>query len=246
MGTFTAQEITDLLKQYKQKPGESLSLWLIRLFDSRGMQTMGSPREMIQLNMLANTPAIRQISTIEDRETGYERPWRTIPEAMEQLKCMAAVTAIFSNHADAPKDETFTPAMQSRLIKNAPLHMKGLLLALLSGVIGKMVWDATITLGHMDTMGEWHSGPKAHAVQDGQKKQPRTNKARRREMFFALLKSGTPKDPVFLRLREQKRGSYIQTSASGRPPHPCEGEAGPLTHHRCEHTHRGTDAHGCP
>ncbi|KAJ1178873.1 hypothetical protein NDU88_004115 [Pleurodeles waltl] len=68
-------------------------------------------------------------------------PWQTISEANEQLREMGMQNAVYSQQFLGPDVEPVTAGIRTRLIRNAPPHMKGALLALLGPTQGRPVGD---------------------------------------------------------------------------------------------------------
>ncbi|KAJ1111101.1 hypothetical protein NDU88_008439 [Pleurodeles waltl] len=118
-------------------------------------------------------------------------PWHTISEANEQLREMGMQNAVYSQQFLRPDVEPVTAGIRAQLIRNAPPHMKGALLALLGPAQG----DVVLLMAQLEGLDRQKS---ARAVgQDNKYKEGEsTIKVTRRQMWIDLLNAGVKKEEI--------------------------------------------------
>ncbi|KAJ1218365.1 hypothetical protein NDU88_005945 [Pleurodeles waltl] len=121
--------------------------------------------------------------------------WHTISEANEQLREMGMQNAVYSQQFLGPDVESVTAGIRARLIRNAPPHMKGALLALLGPAQGRPVGDVVLLMAQLQGLDRQKS---ARAVGQDNKYKGResTIKVTRRQMWIVLLNAGVKKEEI--------------------------------------------------
>ncbi|XP_032992893.1 Friend virus susceptibility protein 1-like [Lacerta agilis] len=221
----TQQELADVARNNRQNPGERLSQWLVRLWDQGASSIYFTAGELIKLGTLTRDTMINQylrtpnpgaaaslfewvahaVRTRYPAIMDWEEQmplWHTIDEAVEQLRGMAMQTGLYLQGFVRPDVQCFTAEMRARVMKGAPPHMRGPLLALLGPAQGIAVGEVVVLLSQL---GEVHrenvAKPRTRAAREGEKfqevksrqaKKP-ADKVTRRQMFMELLKAGVPK-----------------------------------------------------
>ncbi|KAJ1141997.1 hypothetical protein NDU88_008325 [Pleurodeles waltl] len=116
-------------------------------------------------------------------------------EANEQLREMGMQNAVYSQKFLGPDVEPVTAGIRARLIRNAPPHMKGALLALLGPAQGGPVGDVVLLMAQLEGLDRQKS---ARAVGQDNKYKGResTIKVTRRQMWIDLLNAGVKKEEI--------------------------------------------------
>ncbi|KAJ1149379.1 hypothetical protein NDU88_002189 [Pleurodeles waltl] len=122
-------------------------------------------------------------------------PWHTISEANEQLREMRMQNAVYSQQFLGPDVEPVTAGIRARLIKNAPSHMKGALLALLGPAQGRPVGDVVLLMAQLEGL-ERQKSSRAVVQDNKHKGGESTIKVTRRQMWIDLLNAGVKKEEI--------------------------------------------------
>ncbi|KAJ1214212.1 hypothetical protein NDU88_001838 [Pleurodeles waltl] len=199
-------------------PAEPLFKWLVRLWDTGADGTYLSPTELFKMGSVTTHAMLGQrlrgaqgqqafslmgwlmegvkqlYPTAIDVEESWG-PWHTISEAKEQLREMGMQNAVYSQQFLGPDVEPVTAGIRARLIRNAPLHMKGALLAVLGPAQGRPVGDVVLIMAQLEGLDKQKS---ARAVgQDNKYKGGEsTIKVTRRQMWIDLLNAGVKKEEI--------------------------------------------------
>ncbi|KAJ1143264.1 hypothetical protein NDU88_009575 [Pleurodeles waltl] len=199
-------------------PAEPLFKWLVRLWDTGADGTYLSPTELLKMGSVTTHATFGQRLRGAQEQQGFslmgwlmegvkqlcptaidmeERwgPWHTISEANEQLREMGMQSAVYSQQFLGPDIEPVTAGIRARLIRNAPPHMKGALLALLGPAQGRPVGNVVLLMAQLEGLDRQKS---ARAVgQDNKYKGGEsTIKVTRRQMWIDLLNAGVKKEEI--------------------------------------------------
>ncbi|KAJ1127511.1 hypothetical protein NDU88_005910 [Pleurodeles waltl] len=161
---YTPSELLEITRMFRQMPAEPLFKWLVRLWDTGADGTYLWPTKLLKMGSVTTHAMLGQrlrgaqghqafslmgwlmegvkqlYPTAIDVEESWG-PWHTISEANEQLREMGMQNAVYSKQFLGPDVEPVTAGIRARLIRNAPPHMKGALLALLGPAQGRPVGD---------------------------------------------------------------------------------------------------------
>ncbi|KAJ1194604.1 hypothetical protein NDU88_003892 [Pleurodeles waltl] len=203
---------------FRQMPVEPLFKWLVRLWDTGADGTFLSPTELLKMGSVTTHAMLGQrlrgaqgqqtfslmgwlmeevkqlYPTAIDVEESWG-PWHTIPEANEQLQEMGMQNAVYSQQFLGPDVELVTAGIRARLIRDAPLHTKGALLALLGPPQERPVGDVVLLMAQLEGLDRQRS---ARAVgQDNKyRRGESTIKVTRRQMWIDLLNAGLKKEEI--------------------------------------------------
>ncbi|KAJ1190535.1 hypothetical protein NDU88_007273 [Pleurodeles waltl] len=122
-------------------------------------------------------------------------PWHTISELNKQLREMGMQNTVYSQQFLGPDVEPVTAGIRARLIRNAPSHMKGALLALLGPAQGRPVGDMVLLMAQLEGLDKQKS---AGAVGQDNKYNggESTINVTRRQMRIDLLNAGLKKEEI--------------------------------------------------
>ena len=229
---YTQQELAEMAKTNRQKPGEGLSQWLVRLWDQGTTSLYLTGEELVKLGTLSRDTLVNQFLRMPNLgatgslfqwcvEAVYARypapmdweeqpgPWQTIEEAIEQLRGMALQAGIYQQGFQGPESQRLTAGMRARLLKGAPSHMRGPLLALLGPAQGRPVGEVALLIGQLgEAERENVAKPRARIAQEKGKsgtdkksftrtdKTSSTPKVTRKQMFLELLEAGVRKEDI--------------------------------------------------
>uniref|UniRef100_A0A8C8R9D0 Uncharacterized protein n=1 Tax=Pelusios castaneus TaxID=367368 RepID=A0A8C8R9D0_9SAUR len=145
--------------------------------------------------------------------------WETPLSAIAVLRCLAAQQSIYLQPMPLLDNIPFTPGIRSRLLALGPPCLRGMMLAVLSGLVGNPISAATAVLAQAGDVGEGAGPPsakKVHAVQQAASERPKPSP---RGMFLALLAAGVSKEEI-----DGKPTSEIKRYRALRHPGaPCKG-----------------------
>ncbi|KAJ1099144.1 hypothetical protein NDU88_004248 [Pleurodeles waltl] len=215
---YTQSELLEITRMFRQMPAEPLFKWLVRLWGTGAEGTYLSPTELLKMGSVTTHAMLGQrlrgaqgqqafslmgwlmegvkqlYPTAIDVEESWG-PWHTIPGANEQLREMGMQNAVYSQQFLGPDVEPLTAEIRARLIRNAPPHIRGALLALLGPAQGRPVGDVVLIMAQL----EGHDGQiSARAVgQDiNYNGGESTIKVTRRQMWIDLLNAGVKKEEI--------------------------------------------------
>ncbi|KAJ1201550.1 hypothetical protein NDU88_005358 [Pleurodeles waltl] len=170
---YTQSELLEITCIFRQVPAEPLFKWLVRLWDTGADGTFLSPTALFKMGSVTTHATLGQrlrgaqgqqafslmfwliegvkqlYPTAMDVEENW-CPWHTISEANEQLQEMEMQNAVYSQQFEGPDFEPVTAGIRARLIRNAPPHMKGALLALLGPAQGRPVGEVVLLMAQSE------------------------------------------------------------------------------------------------
>ncbi|XP_018411789.1 PREDICTED: Friend virus susceptibility protein 1-like [Nanorana parkeri] len=171
---FTQTELQELAKQYKQRSGEPLLSWLLRLWDDGADSVLLSGKEAVAMGVLTHDPQLCQamrkareftvnFSLLDLVRDGlvqvYANPsdlenassWRTMREGIARLHEMGCITGLTKiPEWMGPDMEPFTSALRSKLMRSAPFNLRAPLLSLLGGLgLNSKIHEATTLLNQL-------------------------------------------------------------------------------------------------
>ncbi|XP_073453612.1 uncharacterized protein [Aquarana catesbeiana] len=202
---FTQTELHELAKQYKQRSGEPLLSWLLRLWDEGADSVVLSGKEAVTMGVLTHDPQlcqamqkarefsvnfslldlvrdgiVRVYASPTDLENTYT--WRLIGEGISRLREMGCITGLNTfPEWMGPDMEPFTSALRSKMMKSAPFNPRAPLLSLLVGLgLNSKINETTTLLSQLGELEEAKTKPvravdKVKARQE-EYKQKRTEK----------------------------------------------------------------------
>ncbi|KAJ1162952.1 hypothetical protein NDU88_003416 [Pleurodeles waltl] len=214
----TQSELLEVTRMLRQMPAEPLFKWLVRLWDTGADGTFLSPTELFKMGSVTTHAMLGQrlrgaqgqqafslmgwlmegvkqlYPTAIDVEESWG-PWHTISEENEQLREMGMQNAVYSQQFGGPDVEPMTAGIRAPLIRNAPPHMRGALLALLGPAQGRPMGDVVLLMAQLEGLDRQKS---ARAVgQDNKYKGGEsTRKVTRRQMWIDLLNAGVKKEEI--------------------------------------------------
>uniref|UniRef100_A0A670ZEH1 Uncharacterized protein n=1 Tax=Pseudonaja textilis TaxID=8673 RepID=A0A670ZEH1_PSETE len=216
---YSALELADMFMTNRQKPGERLSQWLVRMWDQGATSLHLTGKELVKLGALSEDTLINQyLSSRNVADAGslfdwcilaiqYKYPaamnweeqmplWDSTAEATGQLREMAMQEAVYEAKFMGPDTQCLTDGMKDRLIKRAPSYLHGTLLTLLGPAQGISVGEAVLLIGQLEDVPRENAFKPLTRVakkKDHFQKKKFKNKISRRQMFMELLKEGVPK-----------------------------------------------------
>ncbi|KAJ1127500.1 hypothetical protein NDU88_005899 [Pleurodeles waltl] len=163
-------------------------------------------------------------------------PWHTISDANEQLREMGIENAVYSQHFAGPDVEPVTAGIRARLIRNAPPHMKGALLALLGPAQERPVGEVVLLMTQLVGLDRQKSA-RALGQDNKYKGREPTIKVTRRQMWIDLLNAGVKKEEIdgkptpyllnkwkALQRRQKEKGAFDEQQPSAPPVEEAEKE----------------------
>uniref|UniRef100_A0A8C8S683 Uncharacterized protein n=1 Tax=Pelusios castaneus TaxID=367368 RepID=A0A8C8S683_9SAUR len=195
--------------------------WLVCLWDE-GMGNIDLTGAELRLGPLPSHPAVAEgwrfitAVTPATTHTGWEwatqavrnawpdplswtespHQWETPLSSIVVLHCLAAQQSIYLQPMLPLDNIPFTPGIRSHLLALGPSRLQGMLLAVLSGLVGNPISAAAAVLAQAEDVGEGSGPPstkKVHAAQQAASERPKPS---RRDMFLALLAAGVSKEEI--------------------------------------------------
>uniref|UniRef100_A0A8C3ISX3 Uncharacterized protein n=1 Tax=Chrysemys picta bellii TaxID=8478 RepID=A0A8C3ISX3_CHRPI len=252
---FKSSEIQNFVQRFKQRPKESLLAWLLRLCDEGANVITLTPAEQGRMGSLTTDPLLRRslkaeaamttdfpypslmssltmsIKTIwsspADMDDGLEQ-WASIPEGVSQLRQLGMLTGIFAEDFEGPDAVVLTRIIRTRLLRNAPPHLKAMILPMVGGATGSVGDEAQLMMQLTEINGMMKT-TKPQQVNIKQKERVSHN-----TMFKDLLKVRTPLEEVDGKANAELLRCWLQlkpkqrTKDKGGPPkqgrwHPSAG-----------------------
>ncbi|KAJ1143216.1 hypothetical protein NDU88_009527 [Pleurodeles waltl] len=215
---YTPSELLEITCMFRQMPAGPLFKWLVRLWDTGADGTYLSPTELLKMGLVTSHAMLGQrlrgaqgqqafslmgwlieevkqlYPTAIDVEESWD-PWHTISEANEQLREMGMQNAVYSQQFLGLDVEPVTAGIRPRLIRNAPPHMKGALLALLGPAKGRPVGDVVLLMAQLEGLDKEKS-TRAVGQDNKYKGGESTIKVTRQQMWIDLLNAGVKKEEI--------------------------------------------------
>lgn len=139
--------------------------------------------------------------------------WRTVAEAIGQLRMMAMQSGLYLANFVGPDSLPFSPGMRARLVQGAPPHLRGAVVAFLGLAQGHDVGEVVLLLGQLHNMpGE--SLPRTRTRNVHEERHPETDRRRsarqghrwktqtqsgpavRWKLWSDLIEQGTPQGQI--------------------------------------------------
>lgn len=188
---YTTKELNEFAKSFKQKSGEYVWEWILRVWDNGGRNIKLDQAEFIDMgplsrdsrfNMEARTVQqgvrtlfewlaeafIKRWPTEKELEMP-DIPWLSVDEGILRLREIAMLEWIHYPNPPQwkdPEDMPFTNPIRRKLVRGAPAHLKSFVLSLLL-VPNLRVGDAAAQLDElnaMDLIGPWGSSNQVVAL----------------------------------------------------------------------------------
>ncbi|CCD13216.1 unnamed protein product [Trypanosoma congolense IL3000] len=176
---YTTKELNEFANSFKQKPGEYVWEWILRVWDKGGRNIKLEQAEFIDMGPLSrdsrfNTEArivkkgvkslfewlaevfIKRWPTGNDLEMP-DIPWLSVDEGILRLREIAMLEWIYCvKHNcpqwEGPEDMPFTSSIRRKLVRGAPAHLKGFVLSLFL-VPDLSIGDASAQLDELNSLG---------------------------------------------------------------------------------------------
>lgn len=176
---YTTKELNEFANSFKQKPGEYVWEWILRVWDKGGRNIKLEQAEFIDMGPLSrdsrfNTEArivkkgvkslfewlaevfIKRWPTGNDLEMP-DIPWLSVDEGILRLREIAMLEWIYCvkhncPHWEGPEDMPFTSSIRRKLVRGAPAHLKGFVLSLFL-VPDLSIGDASAQLDELNSLG---------------------------------------------------------------------------------------------
>ncbi|XP_074728974.1 uncharacterized protein LOC141945177 [Strix uralensis] len=214
---FTQHEVNDIIERFKQRPGESLLSWMVRLHDQGATGIIldeGDSKKFLILSSDSfvqdafrnNTQDVNLLAlAAQGCNTKYptendwpasDRQWYTLRDCIQRMKEEGMKAAIFVGDADLMMQHPLSVTMRNRVIKTAPRAYKNVIMTLLINETGNPLDEVIEKVQQLHDLGEW--GPQGSAGNRDTRDSPKgsENRISRKEMFTALLKDGMPRDKI--------------------------------------------------
>lgn len=245
---YTQTELSDLSKQYRQRPGEPLMSWVLRLWDEGADSVVLSGKEAVAMGVLTHDPQLRQamrkareftvnFSLLDLVRDGIVRvyanpvelentnPWRSMREGVSRLREMGCITGL-GQMQDwmGPDMEPFTAGLRSKLMKSAPYNLRAPLLSLLGGLgLQGKIHEATTLLSEL---GDLEDGGKVKPIRTVDELKPkRTDKRKQSAEKGAekAVKSGEYENKGKTRIVITRKQMWVDLLKGGVPREEIDG-----------------------
>uniref|UniRef100_A0A8C0EDP0 Uncharacterized protein n=1 Tax=Bubo bubo TaxID=30461 RepID=A0A8C0EDP0_BUBBB len=211
---YTQHEVNDIIERFKQKPGEPLLAWMVRLHDQGAAGIIldaGDSRRFLILcsdsfvqNAFRNNAQDTNLLALaalgcnnkyptENDWPASDRQWYTLRDCIHRMKEEGMKAAIFLGDADIMTQCPLSVTMRNRVIKTAPPAYKNVIMTLLINETGNPLSEVIEKVQQLRDLGEW--GPRGSAG-NRENSNRNDNRISRREMFTALLRDGMPRDKI--------------------------------------------------
>lgn len=180
---YTAEEINSIHHKFKQRLGEDLDTWLLRMYDDGAKSVLLDGVDMHQLLGMANDKSLNQAAkdSMEDLGEGetstllamyanairarYEmdtdwpakKGWHSIREAVQGLRELSVRTALMIGQVDELGVAPMTRPMREWLVKNAPVAYKAPVLTLVLADPAQQVTSLVGSLRELSAFGDWEA-----------------------------------------------------------------------------------------
>ncbi|KAG6929364.1 Friend virus susceptibility 1, partial [Chelydra serpentina] len=175
--TFKTSELQEIIKTFRQEPGEGVLRWLVRSWDHTGNTVMLLRYELQQLGVLLQDSQVRaQLSNPPQPDGDTESPslycwlaagvgaaypsvgeleaqagpWKTVAEGVQILRQLGMAWAVETGGTVGPDDIPVTKSIKATLLRLAPDELKPSLLAVVMAADGH-VGDLAATLMQLET-----------------------------------------------------------------------------------------------
>ncbi|XP_072559168.1 uncharacterized protein [Paramormyrops kingsleyae] len=181
---FTQKEISDIRERMKQRPGEPLDKWLVRLYDQGAAQISIDHMDCHHFCDLSTDAVVRsqcrehRQPPIDGRSsdttllalmgTGVNQrypdesswpeksgQWQTLSEAIARMRELTMRAGVYTRHVDVLDDLSLTVLTRNALIKTAPTPYKAAVMSVLLTVVGERIGDVAFRLRELGDLGEW-------------------------------------------------------------------------------------------
>uniref|UniRef100_A0A8D0ESH5 Uncharacterized protein n=1 Tax=Strix occidentalis caurina TaxID=311401 RepID=A0A8D0ESH5_STROC len=214
---FTQREVNDIIARFKQRPGESLLSWMVRLHDQGAAGIIldkGDSKKFLILSSDSfvqdafrnNTQDINLLALAalgcntkyptENDWPASDRQWYTLRDCIQRMKEEGMKAAIFVGDTDLMMRHPLSVTMRNRVIKTAALAYKNVIMTFLINETGNPLDEVIEKVQQLRDLGEW--GPRGSAGNRDTRDSPKGSKTRisRKEMFTALLKDGMSREKI--------------------------------------------------
>uniref|UniRef100_A0A8C4XXG2 Uncharacterized protein n=1 Tax=Gopherus evgoodei TaxID=1825980 RepID=A0A8C4XXG2_9SAUR len=208
--TYKTSELQEIVKSFRQKPGEGVLSWLVRVWDNAGNTVLLLYYELRQLGVMAQDAQVRaEMSTLGPPAEGQPEspslyrwlaeavgaaypsvgelealvsPWKTISEGIQALQQLGMAWAVSTGGTEGPDDMLVSKSTKAAFIRTAPDELKPSLLAVVMAADGR-VGDLAATLMQLGTAlaGAWPKGE---------------IRVPRRVLWSDLLQAGVPREDI--------------------------------------------------
>ncbi|KAF6278118.1 hypothetical protein mRhiFer1_009402 [Rhinolophus ferrumequinum] len=174
---YTPTELQELGRRYRQRPGEPVSAWLLRLWDEGADNILCSPGEMeklafvtVHLSLQQSLQNCHRLAQNQGNHTQMEwltavvrtvwgqagelpdtvSQWQSYTELIQIIHEMGMRHAIFNPNMQGPDDELFTASMRDLVLDTAPASAFGSLVAILTPYVGRRIHEVTTAMATLE------------------------------------------------------------------------------------------------
>ncbi|KAK6462894.1 Friend virus susceptibility protein 1-like, partial [Huso huso] len=180
---YTQQERLDIRERYRQKTGEPIDKWLLRMYDTGAGNVRVDVGDYSEFLDLSTDPIIRQwCRGFHNRMDGnngdtgllalmvggadakyptlqswpeMKGSWGTSNECIQRVRELTMREAVFTGHAHEVDEFPFTAGVRAVIIRDAPPPYKGAILALLISEVGTEVGKVVVKIRELGDLGDW-------------------------------------------------------------------------------------------
>lgn len=176
---YTTKELNELANSFKQKPGEYVWEWILRVWDKGGRNIKLEQAEFVDMGPLSGDSRFnREACTVKKGvkslfewlaevfikrwPTGNDldmpdTPWLSVDEGILRLREIAMLEWIYCVKPnlpqwERPEDMPFTSSIRRKLVRGAPAHLKAFVLSLFL-VPDLSIGHAAAQLDELNSMG---------------------------------------------------------------------------------------------
>uniref|UniRef100_A0A8C3SGB9 Uncharacterized protein n=1 Tax=Chelydra serpentina TaxID=8475 RepID=A0A8C3SGB9_CHESE len=152
--TFNTSELQEIVKTFRQEPGEGVLRWLVRAWYNAGNMVMLLWYELQLLGVLSQDSQVRaQLSpslyrwlaaavsaayTSVGELEALAGPWQTIAKGVQILRQLGMAWAVETGGTEGPDDILVTKSIKATLLRLAPDELKSSLLAVVMAADGRV------------------------------------------------------------------------------------------------------------
>ncbi|XP_030420935.1 Friend virus susceptibility protein 1-like [Gopherus evgoodei] len=163
--SYKTSELQEIVKSFRQEPGEGVLSWLVRVWDNAGNTVLLLYYELRQLGLMAQDAQVRaEMSTLGPPAEGQPEspslyrwlaeavgvaypsvgelealvsPWKMISEGIQALRQLGIAWAVSTGGTEGPNDMLVSKSMKVAFIRTAPDELKPSLLAVVMAADGR-------------------------------------------------------------------------------------------------------------
>ncbi|XP_074708824.1 uncharacterized protein LOC141935998 [Strix uralensis] len=214
----TQYEVNDIIERFKQRPGESLLSWTVRLQDQGVAGVTLDAGDSKKFLILSSNAFVQDTFQNNDQDinllalaalgcnTKYppendwpasDRQWYTLRDCRQRMKEEGMKAAVFVGDADFMVWHPLSGTMRNRVIQTVPLAYKNVIMPLCINEMGDPLDEGIEKVQQLRDLEEW--GPRGSAGNRDTRDSPKgsENRISRKEMFTALLKDSMSHEKIY-------------------------------------------------